>query len=59
MGKSVSQLMAAGEFRKAWFDTNMRGCSEEGSCNFTTIGGILSLFSLAVYNDKGIYRKVA
>lgn len=33
----------------------MNPCNEEGTCNFTTIGGILELFGIAVCK-RGIYR---
>ena len=32
-------------------------CAKEGSCNFTTIGGIFELLGYAYYAPPGVYRK--
>ena len=60
-GVTVSELKQAyekvvnsGEFSSRWFKENMTECSKEGSCNFTTIGGIFELLGIAVY-DCGTY----
>ena len=52
------QLDTTGEFTKTWFSQNMPRCTKEGSCNFTTIGGIFTLLGFAVYSQRGVYRKV-
>lgn len=56
--EAYRQLLNTGGFTKKWFDSHMPRCSKEGSCNFTTIGGIFSMFELAVYETRGEYRKV-
>ncbi len=55
--KAYRQLLTTGEFTKTWFDAHLPRCSNEGSCNFTTIGGIFSLFNMAAYGGAGLYRK--
>lgn len=50
------QLINTGEFTKEWFDGHMPRCAAEGSCNFTTIGGVLTLLGVAVYESRGVYR---
>jgi hypothetical protein len=50
--QAYRRLLTTGEFTREWFDTNMHRCSNEGSCNFTTIGGIFSLLGLAAYEAK-------
>src|SRR5690349_13675052 len=52
------QLLKTGEFTREWFDANMPRCSKEGSCNFTTIGGIFGLLGEAVYDSRGVYRRL-
>jgi hypothetical protein len=52
------QLITTDELTREWFDTHMLRCSKEGRCNFTTIGGIFTLLGVAVYEDRGVYRKV-
>jgi hypothetical protein len=56
--RAYRQLLTTGRFTRQWFNGQMRRCSREGSCNFTTIGGIFSLLNIAVYESKGVYRKV-
>jgi hypothetical protein len=56
--QAYKQLLESGQFTREWFDSNMQACSSEGGCNFTTIGGILSLLGLAVYSERGVYRKL-
>jgi hypothetical protein len=51
------QLLTTGELTREWFNVHMLRCAKE-SCNFTTIGGILSLLGLAEYGGRGVYRKV-
>jgi hypothetical protein len=52
---AFTQLRATGDFSSAWFQRAMAACAKEGSCNFTTIGGILQLLGYAVYSH-GAYR---
>ena len=56
--QAYDRLVATGEFTREWFDANMRRCSSEGPCNFTTIGGIFSLLGLAAYESRGLYRRM-
>jgi len=56
--QAYQRLLTAGEFTREWFVAHMPRCSREGTCNFTTIGGIFSLFDLAAYDSRGIYRKI-
>jgi hypothetical protein len=56
--QAYSQLLSTGEFTREWFNAHMPRCSDEGACNFTTIGGIFSLLDLATYESKGVYRKL-
>jgi len=43
------------KFTRDWFNRNIPDCAEEGSCNFTTIGGIFQLLGLVDY-EHGIYK---
>ena len=55
--KAYNQLNKYNELTFKWFEQNLPECNKEGSCNFTTIGGIFKLLNLAVYKGKGIYKK--
>ena len=44
--QAYRRLLTTGEFTREWFDAHMLRCSIEGSCNFTTIGGIFSLLAM-------------
>ncbi len=54
--QAYEKIMTSGEFSSRWFNENMNECSKEGSCNFTTIGGIFQLLGLAGYN-LGVYMR--
>jgi hypothetical protein len=52
------QLLEAGEFNRQWFIRRLPDCAAEGSCNFTTIGGLFELAGIARYEGPGLYRRV-
>src|SRR5450432_225108 len=41
--QAYRQLLGTGEFARKWFYAKLARCANEGTCNFTTIGGIFSL----------------
>ena len=47
--KAYQVLQRTGEFSRIWFNQYLPACAKEGGCNFTTIGGIFQLLSLAEY----------
>ena len=55
---AYTNLIVSGEFTREWFNKNLIKCSKEGSCNFTTIGGIFELLGVAKYSDRGIYKEI-
>jgi hypothetical protein len=57
--KAFEYLMSSGEFSRKWFDRYLTACAKEGSCNFTTIGGIFELLGHAKYYDRGVYRLIS
>jgi hypothetical protein len=54
---AARQLTSAGEFTHSWFKEFMPRCSKEGSCNFTTIGGVFEVLKYANYERRGSYRR--
>lgn len=52
------QLAATGYFTKRWFDEHLTDCAMEGSCNFTTIGGLFEHLGIARYAARGAYERV-
>lgn len=52
------QLIENDEFNHQWFAYSLYDCCKEGSCNFTTIGGIFELLGLAFYSEIGVYSKL-
>jgi hypothetical protein len=56
--QAYRRLLTNGEFTRKWFNFHMPRCSIEGACNFTIIGGIFSLFGVASYDGRGVYRKI-
>ena len=55
-GMAFHRLSLTGEFTREWFSNTMTRCNNEGSCNFTTIGGIFEYLGIARYADRGTYR---
>jgi hypothetical protein len=53
--RAHAQLRRTGELTTEWFRRNLAACYDEGSCNFTTIGGLLQLLGEAVYERRGVY----
>ena len=56
--KAYEQLSMTGQFTREWFKTNLPDCNNEGSCNFTTIGGLFDLIGKAKYTGPGKYSRV-
>jgi len=50
-------LVKTGEFTYSWFEDTLPDCAKDGSCNFTTIGGIFELLGEAQYGERGVYRR--
>lgn len=51
------RLLAAGELSHEWFNRHLHACAAEGSCNFTTIGGLFQRAGWVVYAKRGLYRR--
>ena len=54
---AYAELVRAGEITREWFNRNLEACDKEGSCSFTTIGGVFQLLGLARYAGTGVYAK--
>lgn len=50
-------LRKSGELTREWFARNFPTLEGDGSCNFTTLGGILELLGEAQYAGPGVYKK--
>lgn len=53
--QAFDQLVDTSSFSREWFNANMAACRKEGSCNFTTIGGIFQIIGIANYDSAGKY----
>ena len=56
--EAYKQIEATGKLTREWFNNNLSACAKEGSCNFTSIGGIFELLGIAHYSKRGVYVKV-
>ncbi len=54
--KAHDELRRTGELTRAWFDKELADCAKEGSCNFTTLGGIFQMLGDATYAEQGRYE---
>lgn len=53
--RAHAEITATGQLTRAWFNSVLDRCANEGGCNFTTIGGIFELLGLARYVGRGSY----
>lgn len=53
--KAYDQLTETGEITRKWFRGAMADCNAEGTCNFTTIGGMFELLGVASHAQRGTY----
>jgi hypothetical protein len=53
-----ARLIVSGAFTRQWFTKTLPQCNAEGSCNFTTIGGLFVLLGKAAYEGAGTYRRL-
>jgi len=54
--RAYEELRSSGELTRTWFAKNLPGCAKEGSCNYTTLGGIFELPGEAMYSSRGVYE---
>jgi|SRR6185437_8945285 len=54
--RAYRELIDTGRLTRKWFNQQLSDCASEGSCNFTTIGGLLVLLGEAEYGGPGVYR---
>ena len=54
---AYGELTKSGELTRKWFNDRLPECAKEGSCNFTTIGGIFEVLEEARYVERGTYRR--
>lgn len=54
----LSKLSSSGYVTRRWFNDNHTDCAKEGSCNFTSLCGILELLGYCKYLEKGKYEAI-
>ena len=54
----LDELSTSGYVTRSWFYNNLPECAKEGSCNFTSLCGILELLGYCKYSEKGKYEAV-
>jgi hypothetical protein len=54
--RAFEVLTDAGEITRSWFKREFPELQADGTCNFTTLGGIFELLGEARYVRPGIYR---
>ena len=52
----ADRLSDTGSFTRTWFAEHYPKLESDGTCNFTTVGGILQLLGLALYSGSGEYN---
>ena len=53
--EAFHELQETGSLTRSWFNASLPACAKEGSCNFTTIGGVFQMLGLASYTERGRY----
>ena len=51
----ANQLSGTGSLTRTWFIDHYPKLESDGTCNFTTVGGVLQLLGLALYSRPGEY----
>lgn len=54
---SFARLMTTGELTRSYFRTTGAKNTDEGGCNFTTVGGLFCLLGFAEYAGNAAYRR--
>jgi len=54
---SFARLMTTGELTRSCFKTTQTKKTDEGGCNFTTVGGLFCLLGFAEHAGKAAYRR--
>ena len=54
---AYDELVKNGKLTRTWFESRFPKCAAEGSCNFTTVGGIFVLLADAEYAKRGEYQR--
>ena len=54
--KALIELQANGCITRDWFNKNLQECASEGTCNFTSLCGILELLGYCEYTGRGKYE---
>lgn len=54
----LNELFNTGYVTRTWFNDNLPECAKEGSCNFTSLCGILELLGYCKYSEKGKYEAI-
>ena len=55
--EAYDRLTETGQITRGCFRCAMAECNAEGSCNFTTIGGVFEPVEVASYAQRGIYGR--
>jgi len=50
--------LETGSLTRTWFVEHYPKLEKDGTCNFTTVGGVLQLLGLARYSGPGEYASV-
>jgi len=56
--EAYETLLNKGEITKVWFANAFPKVDADGSCNFTTLGGIFQILNLAEWAGEGVYRRL-
>jgi hypothetical protein len=57
LDRAYAELQRTGTLTSAWFQRHLPACYAEGSCNFTTVGGLFQLLGEAPYDGRRVYLK--
>ena len=58
LSSAYARLRTSGELTHGWFRDHLPAWAAEGSCNFTSLGGLFVRLGIAAYDPRGVYRSV-
>ncbi len=51
-------LQATGQITRRWFAQHLPDLERDGTCNFTTVGGVFELLGEVRYVEPGVYERI-
>jgi hypothetical protein len=55
---ALERIQIEKDITREWFNKNLARCNKEGTCNYTTLGGIFEKLGFVEYVGDGVYKVI-